>query len=218
MMVNDLYESRKNTIRHLVLNARGLPHHLAFDLALETGSSVGNATSLTLLRHSLAFTSIRRAGQHTSAVAMGLCAGGVLPVDFQWVLQWLPCQVRGVRGSVLGPLGPVSVYCDWVRQQVLSAACLSVWQHIQLSKGIHPWDTSYTCMLLGSSGIHPWNTLACCWDLQASSGQQHCVVRTEVDENGWCRNAYINPLAFGFVFFFMLRRERKRDWIMWMAA
>ena len=31
MMVNDLYESRKN-IRHLVLNARDLPSHLAFDL------------------------------------------------------------------------------------------------------------------------------------------------------------------------------------------
>ena len=53
-------------IRHLVLNARDLPRHLAFDLALETGSSVGNATSLALLRHSLAFTSIRRAGQRTS--------------------------------------------------------------------------------------------------------------------------------------------------------
>ena len=28
------------------------------------------------------------------------------------VLQWLPCQVPGVIGSVLGLVGVVSVYCD----------------------------------------------------------------------------------------------------------
>ena len=44
MIVNNLYESRKKHIRHLVLNARALPRHLAFDLAFVTGSSVGNAT------------------------------------------------------------------------------------------------------------------------------------------------------------------------------
>ena len=32
MKVNDLYEKH---IRHLVLNARDLPRHLAFDLAFE---------------------------------------------------------------------------------------------------------------------------------------------------------------------------------------
>ena len=53
-------------IRHLVLNVRDLPAPLAFDLAFVTGSSVGNATWLALLRHSLAFTHIRRAGQRTS--------------------------------------------------------------------------------------------------------------------------------------------------------
>ena len=31
---------------------------------------------------------------------------------------WLPCQVPGVRGSVPGLVGPVSVYGDWMRQQV----------------------------------------------------------------------------------------------------
>ena len=31
------------------------------------------------------------------------------------VLQWLPCQAPGVMGSALGLVGPVSVYCDWVR-------------------------------------------------------------------------------------------------------
>ena len=30
-------------------------------------------------------------------------------------LQWLPCQAPGVIGSALGLVGPVSVYCDWVR-------------------------------------------------------------------------------------------------------
>ena len=30
-------------------------------------------------------------------------------------LQWLPCQAPGVIGSTLGLVGPVSVYCDWVR-------------------------------------------------------------------------------------------------------
>ena len=27
----------------------------------------------------------------------------------------IPCQAPGVTGSVLGLVGPVSVYCDWVR-------------------------------------------------------------------------------------------------------
>ena len=67
MIVNDLYEKH---IRHLVLNARDLPASLAFDLTFVTGSSVGNATWLLLLRHSLAFTSIHRAGQRTSGWAM----------------------------------------------------------------------------------------------------------------------------------------------------
>ena len=69
MKTNDgerLVRKPEKHIHHLVLNTRDLPRHLAFDLALETGSSVGNATSLALLRHYLAFTSIRRAGQRTS--------------------------------------------------------------------------------------------------------------------------------------------------------
>ena len=35
-----------------------------------------------------------------------------------WALQWLPCQAPGVIGSALGLVGPVSVYCDWVRWKV----------------------------------------------------------------------------------------------------
>ena len=30
----------------------------------------------------------------------------------------LPCQAPGVIGSALGLVGPVSVYCDWVRWKV----------------------------------------------------------------------------------------------------
>ena len=29
----------------------------------------------------------------------------------------LPCQEPGIIGSVLGLVGPVSVYCDWVRRK-----------------------------------------------------------------------------------------------------
>ena len=54
------------------------------------------------------------------------------------VLQWLPCQAPGVIGSVLGLVGPVSVYCDWVRWKVWSATSISVWQFVQLSEQISP--------------------------------------------------------------------------------
>ena len=56
MKTNDgerLVQKPEKHIRHLVLNVRDLPRHLAFDLTFATGSSVGNATSLALLRHSL---------------------------------------------------------------------------------------------------------------------------------------------------------------------
>ena len=39
----------------------------------------------------------------------------VIPVTQKLAFQWLPCQAAGVLGSVLGLVGPVSVYCDWVR-------------------------------------------------------------------------------------------------------
>ena len=47
MKTNDgerLVKKPEKRIRHLVLNARDLPRHLAFDLTFKTGSSVGNAT------------------------------------------------------------------------------------------------------------------------------------------------------------------------------
>ena len=41
--------------------------------------------------------------------------GRVIPVTQKLALQWLPCQAHGVIGSVVGLVGPVSVYCDRVR-------------------------------------------------------------------------------------------------------
>ena len=35
--------------------------------------------------------------------------------DLKVALQLLPCQAPGFTGSVLGLVGPVSLYCDWVR-------------------------------------------------------------------------------------------------------
>ena len=55
----------------------------------------------------------------------------------------------GILGSVLGLVGPVSVYCDWVRWKVWSATSISVWQHVKLSEQIRLWDT-----------------LACCWEVK----------------------------------------------------
>ena len=35
--------------------------------------------------------------------------------DIKPLLQWIPCQAFGVTGSLLGLVGPVSVYYDWMR-------------------------------------------------------------------------------------------------------
>ena len=37
---------------------------------------------------------------------------------------------------MLGLVGPVSVYCDWVRWKVWSATSISVWQHVKLSRSV----------------------------------------------------------------------------------
>ena len=58
--------------------------------------------------------------------------GRVIPVTSKLALQWLPSQAPGVIGSALGLAGPVSVYCDWVRQKVWSATSISVWQHVKI--------------------------------------------------------------------------------------
>ena len=57
----------------------------------------------------------------------GFFRGRVIPVTETLAFQWLPCQVPGVVGSALGLVGPVSVYCDWVRWKALICSfCLSV--------------------------------------------------------------------------------------------
>ena len=58
--------------------------------------------------------------------ATGFFRGPVIPMTSKLARQWLPCQAPGVTGSVLGLVGPVSVYCDWV------------WQHVNLSEQIRP--------------------------------------------------------------------------------
>ena len=45
----------------------------------------------------------------------GFFRGRVIQVTQKLALQWLPCPAPGVIGSALGLVGPVSVYCDWVR-------------------------------------------------------------------------------------------------------
>ena len=44
-----------------------------------------------------------------------LFPGKVIPVTLKLVLQWLPSQVPGISGSVLGLVSLGSVYWDWVR-------------------------------------------------------------------------------------------------------
>ena len=101
--------------------------------------------------------SASRAGRSRVRIplAPGFFWGRVIPVTSKLALQWLPCQAPGVIGSALGLVGPVSVYCDWVRWKVGSAASISVWQHVQLSEQIRPWDT-----------------LACCWDVKQPTNKQ----------------------------------------------
>ena len=69
--------------------------------------------------------------------------------DFKIGTPVLPFQAPGIIESALGLVGPVSVYCDWVRWKVGSATSISVWQHIKLSEQIRPWAT-----------------LACCWNVK----------------------------------------------------
>ena len=73
-----------------------------------------------------------------SPLGPGFFRGRVIPVTSKLAFQWLPYQKPGVRGSVLGLVGPVSVDRDWVRWKVWSATSISVWQHVKLSEQIRP--------------------------------------------------------------------------------
>ena len=78
-----------------------------------------------------------------------------IPVTSKLALQWLPCQAPGFMGSALD----WSAWCQytvtgWGRTfdlQLLS----QVWQHVNLSEQIRPWDT-----------------LACCWDVKQPTNKQ----------------------------------------------
>ena len=45
----------------------------------------------------------------------GIFKKQAVPVTQKLALLRLPCQALGVIGSALELVGPVSVYCDWVR-------------------------------------------------------------------------------------------------------
>ena len=100
-----------------------------------------------------------------------------------------PCQEPGVVGSVLGLVGPVSVYCDWVRWKVWSATSVSVWQHVQLSEQIRPWDT-----------------LACCWDVKHPTNKQ-----TKEDLKQGTTALWFNTMAYNcnsFLWAYLKDRSR----------
>ena len=50
-----------------------------------------------------------------SRLRLGIFPGRVIPVTYKLALLWIPCQAPGVKGSDLGLVGPVSIYCSWVR-------------------------------------------------------------------------------------------------------
>ena len=80
-------------------------------------------------------------------LALGFFRGRVIPGITKKALQWLPCPTPGVIGSVLGLVGPVSVYCDWVRWKLWSATSISMWQICKIVCA-DPF-LRCTCMLLG---------------------------------------------------------------------
>ena len=102
------------------------------------------------------------------------------------VLQWLPCQVSGVIGSRLGLVGLVSVYCDWMRQQVWSPTSVSMWQHIEgsrpewcISNMIYSRDRPFWLETLDielSEKICPWDMLACCCDVKQPVNKNNIVI------------------------------------------
>ena len=47
--------------------------------------------------------------------SVDLFPGRVIPVTLKSVLQWLPCKMPCIIGSVPELLGAVSTYRDWVR-------------------------------------------------------------------------------------------------------
>ena len=82
------------------------------------------------------------------ACTVGIFLGLVIPLTSKLALQWLPCRVPGIIGSVLRLVGLVSVYCDWVvcEESSICNFCLSVAARKLVWAGP---SLRYTRMLLG---------------------------------------------------------------------
>ena len=121
-------------------------------------------------------------------------------------LQWLPCQAPGIIGSVLGLVGLVLVYCDWVRWKFWSATSISVWQHVKLSEQICPWDT-----------------LVCCWDIKQPTNNNNPVlnvtsfclhkqnIQSESRAVGLCLDFVCENLPFWTIIFLQCYYSKKKQ-------
>ena len=78
----------------------------------------------------------------------------------------------GVIGLVLGLVGPVSVYCDWVRSRVGSATsisvcvCVCVWTYLYVCGHVRVY--AYVCFVWGFVGGDA-NFLSCTGEMKFNS-------------------------------------------------
>ena len=117
----------------------------------------------------------------------GIFQGQVIPVTQKWALQWLPCQAPGVIGSVLGLVGLVSVYCDWVRKKATNKQTTA----LSLIPVLWQWNVNcLLCPLLFPSEDQLWvgvdylddqfekkNCKSCLWS---------CVAVFSAFNKAWC--------------------------------
>ena len=75
------------------------------------------------------------------SLSVSLFPGRVIPVTWKLALQWLPIQVPA-HNRVSTGTGRPGVSILWLGK-VWSTTSVSVWQHVQLSKQIHPWDNNH---------------------------------------------------------------------------
>ena len=87
----------------------------------------------------------------------------------------------GIVGWVLRLIGPVSVRCDWARQQVMSISSTSGWQHNQLSKQIRTGTLNLqpTNQQTNKQRVvwsRGWLRLACFWDVKQATANKQTIV------------------------------------------
>ena len=143
-------------------------------------------------------------------LAPGFFRGRVIPVTYKLALQWLPCQAPGITVSVLGLVGLVSVYCDWVRWKVWSVTPISVWQHLQLSEQIRPWDTHACCWDVKQATNQLWGHFR----LQTSPQDKKRMINTNIDTTHHRRETPA-PLCLDRATLHMHVRVRTWDAILW---